>query len=297
MKKIIFVLVTMVMSLFSCSDQQLLDKFTVEKPELSNACEFNALIEKARWGDGQAYLKLADCYRDGKGVDKDLGGMLSMVAQAYKFGVIRGMNDYLKDMPEGSDFRIISEVAEKFENKQIEEAKMMLEQLVSKGVPDGIFIQGFMAIESGDTLAGLRMMEQAASEGSTIASLMLCIPECQIGRKPDVEKLKNLSEKIPYVNLILAKMYMGEDDESMRDDRLAAHYFLKADENAYLSKREARWLLYNLPLSERDIQRLQILAGEVPVEENASQQNCEFDKTNDVVDAVDSVVVDTVEIE
>ena len=96
---------------------------------------------------------------------------------------------------------------------------------------------------------------------------------------------------------------MGEDDESMRDDRLAAHYFLKADENAYLSKREARWLLYyhrcvsNLPLSERDIQRLQILAGEVAVEENASQQNCEFDKTNDVVDAVDSVVVDTVEIE
>ena len=104
MKKNLFLLVTMVMSLVSCTDQQFVDETLANKALLPMENEFNALIEQARWGDGQAFLKLADCYRDGKGVEKDFVGMLSMAAQADEFGGVRRMEDYLKEMPEGSDY-------------------------------------------------------------------------------------------------------------------------------------------------------------------------------------------------
>lgn len=266
MKKILFVLVTMVMVLVGCSDQQFLDETLANKALLPAENEFNALIEQARMGDGQAFLKLADCYRDGKGVEKDFVGMLCMVDQAEEFGGIRQMEDYMKNMPESSAFRMTYEAVEKILNKQVEEAKMMSEQLISKGVPDGYFVQGFMAIENGDTLGGLCLMEQAASQGSNFGNLMMYIPAFHRGKAPDTAKLTELSEKMPMVNTILAELYLGDYGIDMYDDQMAAHYYLKADEHACLGRRGARWLLRyheagKLQLSERDVKRLQILSG------------------------------------
>ena len=276
MKKYLFVLVATMLALVGCTDQQFLEDGLANNVPPTAENGFAALIEQARWGDGQAFLKLADCYRDGNGVEKDFVGMLCMVSQADEFGSIGRMEDYLKEMPESSDFRTIFDAIEKFEDKQVEEAKSMSEQLIAKGSPDGYTVQGVMAIESGDTLEGLRLMELAASQGSSLAKLMLCIPEFQGDKAPDMEMLKALSDDMPFANVILAKMYTGEDDEKLKDESLAAHYFLKADESACLTKRGARWLMYyhryvsKLPLSERDIQRLQILAGETSVDESAS---------------------------
>lgn len=56
MKKILFLLVTIVMSLVSCTDQQFLDETLANKALLPTENEFNALIEQARWGDGHACL-------------------------------------------------------------------------------------------------------------------------------------------------------------------------------------------------------------------------------------------------
>ena len=62
MKKCIFMAMT---ALFvCCSDQQLTDGVTdVKSTELVQTSDdkekFDALIEKARWGDGQAFLRLS----------------------------------------------------------------------------------------------------------------------------------------------------------------------------------------------------------------------------------------------
>ena len=68
----------------SCSNHQLsesvsevMSEAVVDEKAKANA-EFNALMDKARWGDGQAFLKLADCYRDGIGVKPDFLGMMCM---------------------------------------------------------------------------------------------------------------------------------------------------------------------------------------------------------------------------
>ena len=294
MKKNLFVLVTMVMSLVSCTDQQFVDETLVNKALLPTESEFSALIEQARWGDGQAFLKLADCYRDGTGVEKDFVGMLSMAAQADEFGGVRRMEDYLKEMPEGSDYRMIFEAIEKFEDKQVEEAKMMSEQLISKGVPDGYLVQGVMAIESGDTLGGLRMMELAASQGSNLGNLMLCIPEFQKGKNPDVAKLTELAEKMPILNIILARHNWGHDDNNTFDEQMAAHYYLKADEHACLDRRGARWLLgYHeagkLQLSERDVTRLKILSGVVDSYGLQPMLVHKYEEPEEIIEVVDTV--------
>ena len=271
MKKNLFAIMAVLLAIVSCTDNQFLDENVGNLSELSSSNEINALIEKARWGDGQAFVQLADCYRDGKGVKQDFVGMLTMAAQADEYGGISNMEDYLRTLPEGSDFKLIFDAVENYEKKNETEATSMSEQLIAKGSPDGYAVQGIMAVERGDTLEGVRLMEQAATAGSTFAELLLCIPDWRGATNPDLDKLAALSDKIPFVNVILAKVYAGYEDESLMNDQLAAHYYLKADENACLGKRGARWLLgyhrsgANLPLSERDIQRLQILAGEAPI--------------------------------
>lgn len=272
MMKYLLLIVSVLLAMFSCTDNQLLDENAGNLSELSSTNEVSALIEKARWGDGQAFVKLADCYRDGKGVKQDFVGMLTMLAQADEYGGISNMEDYLKTLPEGSDFKLIFDAVDNYENKDEDEATAKLEQLIAKGSPDGNAIQGIMTMERGDTLEGVRLIEQAATAGSTFAELLQCVPDWRGATNPDVDKLTALSDKIPFVNAILAKMYAGYEDENLQNDQLAAYYYLKADEKACLGKRGARWLLgYHrsggkLSLSERDIQRLQILAGETPVD-------------------------------
>ncbi len=268
MKKNLFAIMAVLLAMVSCTDNQFLNENSGDLSELSSTCEMDVLIEKARWGDGQAFVKLADCYRDGKGVKQDFFGMLTMVAQADEYGGISNMEDYLRTLPEGSDFKLIFDAVENYEKKNMEEATAMFEQLIAKGSPDGYAVQGIISLECGDTLEGVHLIEQAATSGSTFAELLQCIPDWRGATNPDVEKLVTLSDKIPFVNTILGKMYAGFEDGNLKNETLAAHYFLKADEKACLGKRGARWLLYyhrsggNLSLSERDIQRLQILAGD-----------------------------------
>ena len=269
MKKILFAVMAVLLAMVSCTDGQFLDETAGNPTELSSTNELNTLIEKARWGDGQAFVKLADCYRDGKGVKQDFVGMLAMLSQADEYGGISNMEDYLKTLPEGSDFKLIFDAVDNYEKKNVDEATAKIEQLTAKGSPDGYAVQGIITLERGDTLEGTRLIEQAATAGSTFAELLQCVPDWRGATNPDLEKLAALSDKIPFVNTILGKMYAGYEDENLQNDQLAAYYYLKADEKACLGKRGARWLLgyhksgANLPLSERDIQRLQILAGEM----------------------------------
>jgi TPR repeat protein len=269
MKKYLLLWIVSATVCMGCTDLQFLGDALADFHQQKSNNEINTLIKQARWGDGQAFLKLADCYRDGNGVEKDFVGMISMLVQASEYGGIDSIEDYMKKMPEGSDFRIIFDAIDKFEKKQTDEANLMAEQLIAKGSPDGYTVQGIMAIERGDTLEGRRLMGQAAVQGSTFAELILFFSEWNTHNTPNIKRLKELSDKMPLANVILAKFYA----KSERNEQLAAHYYLKADEKAFLGKKGARWLLSNrqfidMSLSKRDIERLQTLAGERVIEES-----------------------------
>ena len=97
-----YLYIIMMLLLASCSEQQVteetssLQKLTEQKGmTVSPKDSVTSLLNQARWGDSSAYLKLADCYRDGFGVKKDLLGMFTMAEMAKTRGVIQNVEEYV----------------------------------------------------------------------------------------------------------------------------------------------------------------------------------------------------------
>ena len=100
-----FVYMIMILFLASCSEQQIMEemasstKLTEQKSmTFSPQDSIMSLLYQARWGDGSAYLKLADCYREGIGVKKDFFGMITMAHMAEWRGAINRMDDTISGM-------------------------------------------------------------------------------------------------------------------------------------------------------------------------------------------------------
>lgn len=259
MKKYLFLMVAVVLA--GCADQTLVENVAGEKAELALVSEVNALKEKARWGDGQAYLKLADCYRDGKGVKKDFVGMLCMATLASDYSDFNQMDAYLETIPEDSEYKLLVDCIHLFEQNKMEEALPLIERAIANGSPDGYALKGVTVLEHGDSLEAKRLFELAAEKGSSLAELLLCLSGGSRDMNPNTEKLAALTEKIPWVYNILAGEYASKND-----DASAAYYYLKADREACLTRRGAMWLWgymdygADLNLSPTDKERIQILA-------------------------------------
>ena len=264
MKKYLLLVVALVM--FSCTDQFVVDEVAGEYAQQTPASEVTALIEKARWGDGQAYVKLADCYRDGKGVKQDFINMLGMVSFADEYGGISRMEDYLSALPEDSEYRLVFDAMEKFCGNKQEESLAMADKLIERDYVEGYTVKGIILSEQGNREEGKHLLAQAAEKGSGFAELYLCMSDLKGAENPDIARLIALAERMPLANACLGKIYSGKNDESKKDERLAAYYYMKADEKACLPKDGARWLLAyhrnggNLQLGEKDIERLELLA-------------------------------------
>lgn len=266
MKKSVITIMSMLV-LASCSDHQLVE-YVVEEETTVQApvSEFETLREKARWGDGQAYLRLADCYRLGIGVKSDFIGMLSMAAMAQEYGGIQRMENYLDSISKESEFRMLIDAIDSYGKKQVDEAVALKDQLVSQGSPEGYTVSGIMAKEHGDSIEGESLLTTAANEGSSFAALLLCFQDWRDSIKPEVTKLELLADKIPWVNKVLGDLYSGQKDGCQRNDSLAASYYLKADKEACLDRSGVKWLLDyqrsggELHLDQNDLMRLQILS-------------------------------------
>lgn len=274
MKKYLYLMIAVV--LVGCTEQLALNENVDEPREQELPNEIEVLKESAKWGNGEAYLELANCYRDGKGVKKDFISMLTMVSLAESYGGINRMEDYWYDFPEDSEFRLIVECISKFIDKQTEEAQELIERIIAKESADGYATKGIFMIEQGDSIEGKHLFEVAAEKGSKMAELLLCVSDWREGLNPQVEKLEALTDKNPLACNILGKMYAGMGSYKKTDEAKAAYYYLKADQHACLSKRGAIWLLDysrrggDLHLSATDMERIQILAGEKNVMEETN---------------------------
>ena len=263
------VILFMVAILASCSDTQLAESIAdVKESELvkenaNGSAEINALVERARWGDGQAYLQLADCYRDGIGVKKNFLGMLAMVEQARDHGAIRSEKEYMTQIPDDNDIKRFCNLMDKSCSQLIEEKDSIMAQLATIDSPDVLAIYGVLRVESGDSIHGFEIIRDASERGSNFAALLNALPDCKVNIQPDNMKLEQLAERIPLVYKLLGKLSLKPDENGIIDERKTAYYYMKADEHALLSRREARWLLachkdVGIPqLTESDVKRLE----------------------------------------
>ena len=268
MKKCIILF--MVAILASCSDTQLAESIAdVKESELvkenaTGSAEIKALVERARWGDGQAYLQLADCYRDGIGVKKNFLGMLAMVEQARVHGAIHDEMEYVTKIPEDNDIKRFCDLMDKSCSQLIEEKDSVMVQLATIDSPDVIAMYGVLCVESGDSIRGFEIIRDASERGSDFAALLNALLDWKGNIQPDKMKLEQLAERIPLAYKLLGKLSLKPDENGIVDERKVAYYYMKADEHALLSQREAKWLLayhkdVSIPeLTDSDVKRLEL---------------------------------------
>ena len=263
------VILFMVAILASCSDTQLAESIAdvkeseLVKEDANGSAVINALVERARWGDGQAYLQLADCYRDGIGVKKDFLGMMVMVEQARAHGAIHDEKEYMAQIPDDNDIKRFCNLINKSSDQLREGKDSIMAQLATIDSPDAHALFGVLCVESGDSIRGFEIIRDASERGSDFAALLNALPDWKGNIQPDKVKLEQLAERIPLAYNLLGKLCLKPDENGMIDDRRVAYYYMKADEHALLSQREARWLLayhkdVGIPqLTESDVKRLE----------------------------------------
>ena len=267
MKKCIILF--MVAILTSCSDTQLAESIAdmkeseLVKENANGSAEIKALVERARWGDGQAYLQLADCYRDGIGVKKNFLGMLAMVEQARVHGAIHDEMEYVTKIPEDNDIKRFCDLMNKSCSQLIEEKDSVMVQLATIDSPDVLAMYGVLCVESGDSIRGFEIIRDASERGSDFAALLNALLDWKGNIQPDKMKLEQLAERIPLAYKLLGKLSLKPDENGIVDERKVAYYYMKADEHALLSQREAKWLLayhkdVSIPeLTDSDVKRLE----------------------------------------
>ena len=268
MKKALMITLTAMM-MVGCAEQQNFETQVWETPakvpEIEN---IDDLMAQAKWGDGAAYLKLAECYKDGlNGVKPDFMTTMTMLSMAKEYGAIGRPDEYLSKLPEDDNIRMAYESMENLDGTDKKKGMELAERLINKGCAEGYALKGYALFIQGDSLEAMRMTDLASERGSSLGTLLkYVIPFYKMKEMPDESILSPISETIPFLNLFIAEEYIRDLAEHPENDVKAAKAYLRADGKGCLDSQGADWLLAymesgnELPLSENDILRLRKLA-------------------------------------
>ena len=269
----------MILFLASCSEQQIMEemasstKLTEQKSmTFSPQDSIMSLLYQARWGDGSAYLKLADCYRDGIGVKKDFFGMITMAHMAEWRGAINRMDDYIYGLPDGHEYKTLFLLMDGYKSYIQEGTDSVEHVLCNNGSPEAKTLLGIITIDKGDTISGMNMVKDAAEQGCSLAELLLTIPDWKGKLRADATKLAIIANRVPIAYLILGDLYYEPDDNGKSNKQLAVEYYMKAEEHAVLGHHGAERVLDyyrnggNIQLTEDDIKRLELIVQPKGVE-------------------------------
>ncbi len=270
MKKILYIFVALLIA--GCSEQDAYNDMVDAPISMSEAPptdQYSALLEQARWGNSDAYLKLAGFYHDGIGVKADFMGMMSMLAMADQYGASpKSTDSYLLSLPETDNTKLIIEAFASLDRKNTYKTDSLTEILIANGSAEGYALKGILQIERGDTLGGKQTIQTSADMGSSFAKLLLCaVP--RPGSKNntlDMDMLKDLSVSTPLASKLLGDYYSGYEKGYTEDEHLAAYFYKKADEQGCLGKRPARYLINyyernGINIEPKEMERLRILSG------------------------------------
>lgn len=264
----------MVIVLFfaSCSEQHVMeDAFTsqelVEHKSMTVTPQDSvvSLLNQARWGDGSAYLKLADCYRDGFGVKKDFFGMFMMAEIAKNRGSIQKVEEYICNLPDGCEFKSLVQLMDNYKFNDEESTDSVMQALRENGSPEAQTLLGFVMMDQGDTLTAKNLINEAANQDCSLAKLFLTVPDWNGVVRPDATKLAVIAEQIPLAYYLLGNFYYEPDENDNTDKQLAVEYYMKAEEHAVLGRHGAERVLDyyrnggNVQLTEDDIKRLKLI--------------------------------------
>ena len=198
-------------------------------------------ISQARMLSADAYLKLADCYHKGLGVEHDFCMMMNMLWHAdlyHEDGLV--MRKYITSLPENDADRLTYEAMMKLDNRNTEEAKVIIDRLVETSPQAGKVLQAIYAIEeNGDTASFYRLIKEGINDGYLLASITLA-QRYSADRKEDAaaKVWESIAERAPMVYSFLGEYYKEKGDMQR-----SIECYRKADQWASLSSGGAEVLL------------------------------------------------------
>lgn len=264
--------IIMMLLLASCSEQQVteetssLQKLTEQKGmTVSPKDSVTSLFNQARWEDSSAYLKLADCYRDGFGVKKDFFSSLAMAKMAEKRGGMVKADDYFCNLPDGHEYKDLFLLINNSVLYKQANADSVMQVLRENDSPEVQLFIGLAMMQQGDTIAAKNIIDGAASQGCSLAETLQICFELVDGEKDAATKLALSAEQMPFVYNLLGDLYYEFGGEVLTDKQLAVEYYLKAEEHAVLDRCGAERVLDyyrnggSIQLTEDDIKRLELI--------------------------------------
>lgn len=276
--------IIMMLAFVSCSEQQTMEetlsvlKMTEQKSIVASPQDsIKSLINQARWGDGKAYLKLADCYRDGFGIKKDLLGMITMAAIAEKRGGVQTIDDYFKELPTGHEYKSLYMLMGNYKSYIQESVDSVIQVLRGNDSPEAQALLSFVMLDQGDTITAKSLIKEAANKGCSLAEILSIVPDGKEPIRADATKLAIIAEQVPLLYNLLGNLYYEPDENGKTEEQLAIEYYMKAEEHAMLGRKgAARVLGYyksggNIQLTEDDIKRLELIAKPRQIENETAK--------------------------
>lgn len=223
-------------------------------------------IDKARWGDGDAFLKLARYYRDGVGVTPDFLMALQMGMMAEEYGAIPNLDSLFYEVSDENNIKVIYDANKLFEQPGNEDQLMAKSDLLlERDCSEGYVFKALASFKQGKNDEALTWCEKAIKSGSVLAVIA---KDGILNRGEDelqLETLLNISDRVPFAYRLLGEHYAKMTNNTATDVDSAVKYYRKADENGCLGREGAIWLLDAIkikgvaPTDSQEVKRLNSL--------------------------------------
>ena len=203
-------------------------------------------FDQARLGIGDAYVKMAQYYRDGTLGKPNLLNVMTMGFMAEEYMAIPNMDALFKGVPDGDATKIAYYALDML--NQVEEEEMLLtkaNELLAQGIPEGYVMNAVIAWMKGDRDMAVVLCDKAIADGSTVASVLqdIILSGSKYGEDISPKTLLKIADRFPIAYRLLGDYYAKIPNDSINDIPLAMQYYLKASDHACLGRREALWIL------------------------------------------------------
>lgn len=237
-KQLFVAAMTLLMVCSGCSEHVVsVDEAPVYHPISANWQDSLATYrDQALQGSGDAYLKLATCYHEGRGVPHDYLMAYSMVQMAEQYGGVENWMDFFNAMPADDPDRLLMEAINDIDNQQPDEALRKAELLAAKGHSEADFVRGAVALDEGRKEEALTHFTLAAEKGDPLAQLAISVI------KEKKQAKLTFADRMPLFYCDLARECFHSDFDPAEDEQ-AANFYRMADSLLCLDRHGVHWLL------------------------------------------------------
>lgn len=242
--------------LFGCSQQEL----SIEKgvaAEHSPSLGANVpdsvqhYFDQARLGIGDAYVKMAQFYRDGTLGKPDVLKVMQMGIMAEEYKAIPNIEALFKDVPDSDATKMAFQAIAMLDHTENDDSlTAKADLLLAQKIPEGHLLQAMIAYKKGDKEKAIALCDKAIGSGSTIADISkdIILSGTEYGNELQPKTLLKIADRFPMAYRLLGDYYAKIPNDSVSDIPLARQYYLKASDHACLGRREALWVLETIYL-------------------------------------------------